>query len=80
MRLTREIRERCLIYSIPVIEPFRLAFGLVAAFLVWMTPYVITGGHVPAYYFIGLIALYLIHQVTYTRESEDGEGRNDKRE
>ncbi|CAK9812336.1 Acetyl-coenzyme A transporter 1 [Anthophora plagiata] len=43
--------------------PFRLAFGLVAAFLVWVTPYVITDGQVPAYYIIGLIGLYLIHQV-----------------
>ncbi|CAK9819376.1 Acetyl-coenzyme A transporter 1 [Anthophora quadrimaculata] len=43
--------------------PFRLAFGLVAAFLVWVTPYVITDGQVPAYYIIVLIGLYLIHQV-----------------
>ena len=43
--------------------PYRLAFGLVAAVLVYVTPYIVTGGHVPAYYFIVLIALYLIHQV-----------------
>lgn len=43
--------------------PYRLAFGLVAAFLVWVTPHVVTGGHVPAYYFVVLITLYLIHQV-----------------
>ncbi|XP_076645880.1 acetyl-coenzyme A transporter 1 [Halictus rubicundus] len=43
--------------------PYRLAFGLVAAFLVWITPYVIIGGHVPAYYFVALVALYLTHQV-----------------
>ncbi|XP_017766553.1 PREDICTED: acetyl-coenzyme A transporter 1 isoform X2 [Eufriesea mexicana] len=43
--------------------PYRLAFGLVAALLVWVTPYVVTGGQVPAYYFIVLIILYLIHQI-----------------
>ncbi|PBC27881.1 Acetyl-coenzyme A transporter [Apis cerana cerana] len=43
--------------------PYRLAFGLVAAFLVWLTPYVVTGGQVPAYYFILLISLYMIHQI-----------------
>ncbi|XP_076388692.1 acetyl-coenzyme A transporter 1 isoform X2 [Megachile rotundata] len=43
--------------------PYRLAFGLVAAFLVWVTPYVVNDGQVPAYYFILLIVLYLIHQV-----------------
>ena len=43
--------------------PYRLAFGLVAAFLVWVTPYVVSGGQVPAYYFVILIVLYLIHQV-----------------
>lgn len=44
--------------------PYRLAFGLVAASLVWMTPYVITNGHVPIYYFVLLISLYLIHQIS----------------
>ncbi|XP_076180592.1 acetyl-coenzyme A transporter 1 isoform X2 [Ptiloglossa arizonensis] len=43
--------------------PYRLAFGLVAAFLVWVTPHVMINGQVPAYYFVILIALYLIHQV-----------------
>lgn len=46
-------------------QSYRLAFGLVAAFLVWLTPYVVTGGQVPAYYFIVLISLYMIHQVKY---------------
>lgn len=46
-------------------QSYRLAFGLVAAFLVWLTPYVVTGGQVPAYYFILLISLYMIHQVKY---------------
>lgn len=44
--------------------PYRLAFGLVAAFLVWVTPYVIAGGHVPVYYIVVLISLYLIHQIS----------------
>ncbi|XP_060824179.1 acetyl-coenzyme A transporter 1 [Bombus pascuorum] len=43
--------------------PYRLAFGLIAVALVFVTPYIVTGGYVPAYYFIALIALYLIHQV-----------------
>lgn len=34
-----------------------------------MTPYIVTGGHVPAYYFIVLIALYLIHQVRYRHDT-----------
>lgn len=44
--------------------PYRLAFGLIAAFLVWVTPYVVSGGHVPGYYFVILISLYLIHQIS----------------
>ena len=43
--------------------PYRLAFGLIAVALVFVTPYIVAGGYVPAYYFIALIALYLIHQV-----------------
>lgn len=44
--------------------PYRLAFGLVAAFLVWLTPFVVTNGDVPLYYYIILIIVYSIHQVT----------------
>ncbi|XP_066593115.1 acetyl-coenzyme A transporter 1 [Prorops nasuta] len=44
--------------------PYRLAFGLIAAFLVWITPYIVDDGQVPMYYFICLIALYFIYQVS----------------
>ncbi|XP_046433587.1 acetyl-coenzyme A transporter 1 [Neodiprion fabricii] len=44
--------------------PYRLAFGLVAAFLVWLTPFVVVNGDVPLYYYVGLIVVYSIHQVT----------------
>ncbi|XP_035734293.1 acetyl-coenzyme A transporter 1-like [Vespa mandarinia] len=44
--------------------PYRLAFGLIAACLVWITPYIINNGQVPMYYFIILIVLYLIHQIS----------------
>lgn len=53
-------------------QSYRLAFGLVAAFLVWLTPYVVTGGQVPAYYFILLISLYMIHQVKYLNKISTG--------
>lgn len=53
-------------------QSYRLAFGLVAAFLVWLTPYVVTGGQVPAYYFILLISLYMIHQVKYLDKISTG--------
>jgi len=42
---------------------YRLAFGLIAAFLVWITPFIVINGYVPAYYFFVLIGLYFIHQV-----------------
>lgn len=41
----------------------RLAFGIIAAFLVCFTPLVVANGFVPAYYFVVLIGLYFIHQV-----------------
>nr|CAD7259345.1 unnamed protein product [Timema shepardi] len=41
-----------------------LLFGLVAAFLVWVTPFLITGGIVPLYYYVLLIVSYAFHQVT----------------
>ncbi|XP_012261666.2 acetyl-coenzyme A transporter 1 [Athalia rosae] len=44
--------------------PYRLAFGVVAAFLVWLTPFIVLGGDVPLYYYITLIIVYSIHQVT----------------
>ncbi|XP_011501252.1 PREDICTED: acetyl-coenzyme A transporter 1 [Ceratosolen solmsi marchali] len=43
--------------------PYRLLFGLVAAFLVWITPYFIRNGEVPVYYFILLVILYFLHQI-----------------
>ncbi|XP_014214445.1 acetyl-coenzyme A transporter 1 [Copidosoma floridanum] len=43
--------------------PYRLMFGLVATFLVYVTPYLINRGEVPAYYFIILISLYVLHQI-----------------
>ncbi|XP_031783669.1 acetyl-coenzyme A transporter 1 [Nasonia vitripennis] len=43
--------------------PYRLMFGLVAAFLVWITPQFVRHGEVPAYYFVLLVVLYLLHQV-----------------
>ncbi|XP_024947327.1 acetyl-coenzyme A transporter 1 isoform X2 [Cephus cinctus] len=44
--------------------PYRLGFGLIAAFLVWITPAVVTNGDIPAYYYVTLILLYSIHQIT----------------
>ncbi|KAG7188580.1 hypothetical protein KM043_008210 [Ampulex compressa] len=44
--------------------PYRLAFGLVAAFLVWVTPYLVMNYQVPAYYIIALIGIYFIHQIS----------------
>nr|CAD7447878.1 unnamed protein product [Timema bartmani] len=44
--------------------PYRLLFGLVAAFLVWVTPFLISDGIVPLYYYILLIVSYAFHQVT----------------
>lgn len=49
------------IYSMAI--PYRLAFGLVAGALVWVTPHLIGNGEVPAYYFIGLIMVYFLHQI-----------------
>ncbi|XP_058789178.1 acetyl-coenzyme A transporter 1 [Phymastichus coffea] len=43
--------------------PYRLLFGLVAAFIVWITPHFVHHGEVPAYYFVFLIVIYLLHQV-----------------
>ncbi|XP_077257319.1 acetyl-coenzyme A transporter 1 isoform X2 [Temnothorax americanus] len=44
--------------------PYRLAFGLIAACLVWITPLLVVNGHVPAYYFVILIGIYFIHQIS----------------
>ncbi|XP_008550015.1 acetyl-coenzyme A transporter 1 [Microplitis demolitor] len=46
--------------------PWRLAFGLVATFLVWITPSFVTNGEVPLYYVIIIVLLYAIHQVAAT--------------
>ncbi|XP_046391387.1 acetyl-coenzyme A transporter 1 [Ischnura elegans] len=43
--------------------PYRLAFGLLAAFIVWITPSLIHNGSVPSYYYILLLASYSFHQV-----------------
>ncbi|GLH02093.1 Acetyl-coenzyme A transporter 1 [Gryllus bimaculatus] len=44
--------------------PYRLLFGLIAAFVVWITPSLIVDGVVPMYYYILLICIYAFHQVT----------------
>ncbi|XP_071446558.1 acetyl-coenzyme A transporter 1 [Hetaerina americana] len=44
--------------------PYRLSFGLIAAFIVWITPSLIRNGSVPFYYYILLLASYSFHQVT----------------
>ncbi|XP_033208193.1 acetyl-coenzyme A transporter 1 [Belonocnema kinseyi] len=49
------------VYSMAI--PYRLAFGLVAGALVWVTPYLISNGNVPGYYFVGLILIYFFHQI-----------------
>ncbi|KAJ8675824.1 hypothetical protein QAD02_011610 [Eretmocerus hayati] len=46
--------------------PFRLGFGLLAAFLVWITPNFISHGEVPAYFFMLIVVLYLFHQLFST--------------
>ncbi|XP_043270716.1 acetyl-coenzyme A transporter 1 [Venturia canescens] len=43
--------------------PYRLVFGLFAALLVWITPSLLNNGQVPAYYFVILIAIYVVHQI-----------------
>ncbi|XP_014223966.1 acetyl-coenzyme A transporter 1 [Trichogramma pretiosum] len=43
--------------------PYRLIFGLVGTLLVWVTPYFVSNGEVPLYFFGIIIALYLLHQV-----------------
>jgi hypothetical protein len=41
----------------------RLLFGIIAAGLVWITPFVIQNGGVPLYYYVVLILVYSLHQV-----------------
>ncbi|XP_023290092.1 acetyl-coenzyme A transporter 1 isoform X2 [Orussus abietinus] len=43
--------------------PYRLAFGLLAAFLVWITPSIIVKGEIPVFYFIILTIIYMTHQI-----------------
>ncbi|XP_069680349.1 acetyl-coenzyme A transporter 1 [Periplaneta americana] len=44
--------------------PYRILFGIIAAALVWITPYVIQNGNIPWYYYIAIIGIYSLHQVT----------------
>ncbi|KAG8225743.1 hypothetical protein J437_LFUL011999 [Ladona fulva] len=44
--------------------PYRLAFGLGAAFVVWITPTFVRNGTVPSYYYILLLGSFSFHQVT----------------
>lgn len=46
--------------------PYRLCFNLVAAFFVYITPLVLIGGDIPAYYYIMLLFILSLHQVTMT--------------
>ncbi|XP_034949365.1 acetyl-coenzyme A transporter 1 [Chelonus insularis] len=46
--------------------PYKLIFGLCAAFLVWITPSFAVNGEVSMYYAAFLIILYTIHQVAAT--------------
>lgn len=43
--------------------PYRLMFGLLAAFVVWVTPVLIDSGSVPHYYYVLLLLVYSLHQV-----------------
>lgn len=38
--------------------------GLVAAGMVWVTPYFIVDGAAPVYYYIGVVLVYAVHQVS----------------
>ncbi|KAJ9577036.1 hypothetical protein L9F63_006384, partial [Diploptera punctata] len=49
--------------------PYRLLFGLIAASLVWITPFVIQEGIIPIYYYGVIIAVYALHQRTGYDES-----------
>ncbi|KAG8281206.1 hypothetical protein J6590_063404 [Homalodisca vitripennis] len=44
--------------------PYRLAFNLLAAAFVWLTPHLITKDHIPFHYYVLLILLYGLHQIT----------------
>uniref|UniRef100_A0A1L8DEM0 Putative acetyl-coa transporter n=1 Tax=Nyssomyia neivai TaxID=330878 RepID=A0A1L8DEM0_9DIPT len=44
--------------------PYRLALGVVAAFVVWITPAFITNGQFPVYYYVMLIINYGLYQIT----------------
>lgn len=46
--------------------PYRLLFGFVAAFLVWITPTLVTNpkAGLPFVYYILLLACYAVHQVS----------------
>ncbi|GAB0098172.1 acetyl-coenzyme A transporter 1 [Sergentomyia squamirostris] len=44
--------------------PYRLALGLVASFVVWITPAFMIDGHFPVYYYVMLIINYGLYQIT----------------
>lgn len=44
--------------------PYRLMFCLLAAFLVWITPQIVHDGIVPGYYFVAIMCMYFVHQIT----------------
>ncbi|KAK9501712.1 hypothetical protein O3M35_012388 [Rhynocoris fuscipes] len=46
--------------------PYRLCFNLVAAFFVYITPLVLVGNDIPSYYYILLLFILSLHQVTMT--------------
>ncbi|XP_073970578.1 acetyl-coenzyme A transporter 1 isoform X2 [Rhodnius prolixus] len=46
--------------------PYRLSFNLVAAFFVYITPLVLVSEDIPAYYYITLLIILSLHQITMT--------------
>lgn len=45
--------------------PYRLLFGLLAALLVWVTPFFVQNGVVPVYYIFLLLGIYVFYQVKF---------------
>ncbi|PSN49381.1 Acetyl-coenzyme A transporter 1 [Blattella germanica] len=43
--------------------PYRLLCGIIAAALVWLTPFVVYDGQIPAYYYVVIIVVYSLHQI-----------------
>ncbi|XP_059477297.1 acetyl-coenzyme A transporter 1 isoform X2 [Neocloeon triangulifer] len=44
--------------------PYRLFMGLVAALMVWVTPYFTSDGSPPFIYYVGVVLVYAVHQVS----------------